>query len=245
MKNIYIITILLQLFAYGYTFSPSTLSMSASGSNSSYIYTIHNESNKLVPIDISINEFSKDIDGNHIQGQIVYDDFIIYPAQFILNPGEKRSIQVRWVGIQSVDIEKNYTIHCKEVLLPEKEQELTGFNAVVKVKKNYMGRLYIKPTKGSPDIHLVSVSAPLNDVGEQMLELIVKNQGNIHGNLAPYSFEVQAIDETNGNILGSIVLNKEEIPKMASAIHAGAERRYLIPWPKDLPITDLKVNLNK
>ncbi|MCK4978799.1 MAG: hypothetical protein KAS62_00315, partial [Candidatus Delongbacteria bacterium] len=73
-----------------YTFSPPIVSMSSSGINSSFIYTIKNEDDKVIPIDISINKFSKDIDGNHIQGEIVYDDFIIYPAQFILDVGEKR-----------------------------------------------------------------------------------------------------------------------------------------------------------
>ena len=116
-----------------YTFSPPIVSLSSSGINSSFIYTFKNENDRIIPIDISINKFSKDIDGNHIQSDIVYDNFIGYPAQFILNVGEKRSVQVRWAGELSTDIEQNYTILCKEVELPQKKVKSSGFKAVVKV----------------------------------------------------------------------------------------------------------------
>ena len=117
MNKIMIILVIIIKFCFlnAYTFSPPIVSISPSGINSSFIYTIKNEDDKVVPIDISINKFSKDIDGNHIQGEIVYDDFIIYPAQFILDVGEKRSVQVRWTGKPSTDIEQNY-IHFQYII---------------------------------------------------------------------------------------------------------------------------------
>ena len=244
MNKVMIILILIIKFYFlnAYTFFPPQVSMSPSGINSSFIYTIKNENDKIVPIDISINKFSKDIDGDHIQGETVYDDFIIYPAQFILDVGEKRSIQVRWMGESNIDIEQSYTILCKEVELPQKELKSTSFIAVVKVKKNYEGRLYIEPDVGRVDVIISSVSAPLNTKGEQELEIDVENIGNIHTNLVAYCFDIKEA----GNLkYDTVTLTYKDISKMASSILAGNKRRYRIPWPEDLPLGQINVELRK
>jgi fimbrial chaperone protein len=103
-----------------YTFGPSVVTLSSSGNSSSFLYTISNPENRPIPIDISILKLSKDIDGNPVQGEEVHDEFVIYPAQFILRKNEERSIQVRYVGKQDIEIEKTYMILCKEVELPKK-----------------------------------------------------------------------------------------------------------------------------
>ena len=247
MNKVIIMILIIKLcFLYSYTFSPPIVSLSPSGINSSYIYTIKNDDDRVIPIDISINEVSKDIDGNHIQGDIVYDDFIIYPAQFILDVGEKRSIQVRWTGEPNVDIEQNYTILCKEVELPQKEIISTEFLAVVKVKMNYAGRLYIEPENGKSDIVLHTVNSPVDENGEQELELIVENMGNMHGNLSEYCFEINFInDESTDEISETLILCQDDLPKMASSIHAGSKRRYQIPWPEEIPFGNINVELRK
>ena len=244
-KIIFILTIRFCLLN-AYTFSPSIVSLSPSGINTSFIYTVHNENDRIVPIDISINKFEKDIDGKHIQGEIVYDDFIIYPAQFILDTGEKRSIQVRWVGEPSVEIEKSYTILCKEVLLPQKKVKNSGFNADIKVKMNYEGRLYIEPERGNSKIILKTVNSPVNEQGEQELELIVENIGNIHGDLSGYCFEIhQAKEDDVDNNSKELILSSKDISKMLSSILAGSTRRYKIPWPDEIPFGEINVELRK
>ncbi|NOR45874.1 MAG: hypothetical protein GQ534_09840, partial [Candidatus Delongbacteria bacterium] len=89
---LFILSIMVVLNAY--TFGPSVVSLTTSGNSSSFLYTISNNENRPIPIDISILKFSKDINGNPIQGEEVLDEFVIYPAQFILRKNEERSIQV-------------------------------------------------------------------------------------------------------------------------------------------------------
>ncbi|NOR45847.1 MAG: hypothetical protein GQ534_09705 [Candidatus Delongbacteria bacterium] len=245
MKKIIFILIIRFCLLNAYTFSPPTVSLSASGINSSFIYTIKNEDDRIVPIDLSINKFSKDIDGNHIQGEIVYDDFIIYPAQFILDVGEKRSVQVRWTGEPKVDIEQNFTILCKEVFLPKKETKSSKVSAIVKVKMNYEGRLYIEPENGYSGIVLDAINSPVNENGEQMLEIVVRNIGNIHGNLSSFNFIVNLFEGNADEIAQSLTLTSKEIPKMLSSIHAGSKRRYRIPWPEEIPFGNINVELRK
>lgn len=245
MKKIALIILITVSISFPYTFSPPTVSLSSSGSNSSFIYTLKNESDYVVPIDISINEFSKDIDGNHIQGEVVYDDFIIYPAQFILDAGEKRSVQVRWIGEPVVDVEKTYTILCKEVLLPDESKKTENKVAVVKIKRNYEGRLYIEPKYCKPDIVIKEVNSPLNSNGEQELEIVVENKGNKHGDLSSFSFEISQQSEDNSDKIYRKVLTSKDIPKMVSSVLAKKERRYKILWPEEIPFGNISVELKE
>jgi len=248
-KRFFLISIALFMIANvnAYTFGPSVVTLTTTGNTSSYLYSIVNHEDRIIPIDISINKFSKDIDGNPIQGEEIHDEFVIYPAQFILKKGEERSIQVRWVGKPDLEIEQTYTILCKEIALPrKKKEESIGFSASVNVLMNYAGRLYVKPKEAKSDIIIESIGAPLNDKGEQELEIICINNGNLRGKLINAAFYIRqgARKEDSGNIK-PIKLTMRELSGMASAILAKSKKRFSILWPESLPLGQINVELVK
>ena len=246
-KTFIISTILFFLTNLGaYTFGPSVVTLTTTGNASSYLYSIINQENRVIPIDISVHKFSKDIDGNPIQGEEVHDEFVIYPAQFILKKGQERSIQVRWVGNQSIEVEQSYTILCKEIALPEKKKEETGFSASLNVLMNYAGRLYVKPKEAKSDIVIESIGAPLNENGEQELEIVCVNNGNLHGKLVHATFFIRqgAKKKDSGNAK-PLILTMNELTGMSSSILAKAKRRFSILWPEGLPLGQINVELIK
>ena len=247
MKNIKLTIILIFMYSIilnAYTFGPSVVSLKSYGNSSSFLYTITNPENRPIPIDISILKFSKDIDGNAVQGEEVNDDFVIYPAQFILKKNEERSIQVRWVGDSEIKIERSYTILCKEVSLPKKKKEEVGFSASVNVLMNYAGRLYVRPKDAASNIVIESIGAPLNDKGEQELEIVCENKGNLHGKLTSASFYIrQGARKEDSGKLKPVILTMTEVPAMASSILANSKRRFSILWPKNIPLGQINVEL--
>jgi len=241
-----LIILFLTAITNAYTFGPSVVSLNSSGNSSSYLYSIINQDDRIIPIDISIYKFSKDINGNPIQGEEVHDEFVIYPAQFILKKGEERSIQVRWVGKQDIDIEQSYMILCKEIALPEKKNDEVGFSASVNVLMNYAGRIYVKPKVASSDIVIESIGAPLNDNSIQELEIICINNGNLHGKLTNASFLIrQGARKEDSGINKPIVLTTKELPSMSSSILAKSKKRFSIIWPDNLPLGQINVELIK
>ena len=249
MKNIKLVILLILIAVVSssaYTFGPSVVSLASSGNSSSYLYTISNQENRPIPIDIGIFKFSKDIDGNPIQGEEINDEFVIYPAQFILRKNEERSIQVRWVGDSEIKVEQSYTILCKEVALPEKKKEVTGFSANLNVLMNYAGRLYVRPKEASSDIVIESIGAPLNDKGEQELEVVCINNGNLHGKLTNATFYVrQGARKEDSGKLKPVILTMREVSAMASSILANSKRRFSILWPEGIPLGQINVELIK
>ncbi|MCK4978959.1 MAG: molecular chaperone [Candidatus Delongbacteria bacterium] len=248
IKNTLLITIIsfFIMNANAYTFGPSVVTITTTGNASSYLYTITNSENRVIPIDISIHKFSKDFDGNPIQGEEVHDEFVIYPAQFILKKGQERSIQVRWVGKQDIEVEQSYTILCKEIALPEKKKEETGFSASVNILMNYAGRLYVRPKEARSEIIIESIGAPLNDKGEQELEIVCVNNGNLHGKLVHGTFYIrQGAKKGDSGNLKPFILTMNELAGMSSSILAKSKRKFSILWPEGLPLGQINVELIK
>ncbi|MBW2324159.1 MAG: hypothetical protein JRF41_11715 [Deltaproteobacteria bacterium] len=61
---------------HAYTFSPSVITLAPSGNNSSGLISMSNPEDRVIPIDITVYEVTKDIDGKPIQGKEVIDDFL-------------------------------------------------------------------------------------------------------------------------------------------------------------------------
>lgn len=245
-KFITLIILTTALMLNAYTFGPSVVSLASSGNSSSYLYTITNQENRPIPIDISIFKFSKDIDGNVVQGEEVNDEFVIYPAQFILRKNEERSIQIRWVGDSNIKVEQSYSILCKEVALPKKKDEEISFSVSVDILMNYSGRLYVRPKIAASDIIIESIGAPLNDKGEQELEIVCINNGNLHGKLTKAAFYIrQGARKEDSGKLKPVILTMTEVSAMASSILANSKRRFSILWPKNIPLGQINVELIK
>lgn len=243
-----LISCLLWLFPAGlsaYTFSPSLITLAPYGNNSSAMYTLINTGDRIIPIDITIYELSKDIDGKTIQGMEVLDNFIVYPSQLLLKPNEKRSVQVRWVGDPSIPHEQSFTIFSREVPLPKtdakkkKSEGATSF-IFINVLMNYAGRLYVTPEDAKPEIIIDSVVTRRNELNKPELVITCRNDGTRRGNLKTRRFMVTPVNKGMGQ---KVELTLENVPGMASSILVNGKRRYIIPWPEEIPFGPVKVIL--
>ncbi|NOR45010.1 MAG: hypothetical protein GQ534_05430, partial [Candidatus Delongbacteria bacterium] len=155
-------------------------------------------------------------------------------------------IQVRYVGKHDIEAEQSYMILCKEVELPAKKKEDVTFSASLNVLMNYAGRLYVRPKNASSDIVIESIGAPLNDKGEQELEVVCINNGNLHGKLTNAAFYVrQGARKEDSGKLKPVILTMNEVPAMASSILAKSKRRFTILWPENIPLGQINVELIK
>src|SRR5688500_13175831 len=109
--------------SFAYTVEPSVLKLGASGQDSSAFLRLSNRAAKPVAIEIAVNEFDRDLDGRGVLGPEADDDFIVYPAQVILMPGDETSVQVRWIGESVSTIERAFALTTREVAIPQKEQQ--------------------------------------------------------------------------------------------------------------------------
>jgi len=124
-----------------------------------------------------------------ISGKEADDDFIIYPAQLVMVPGDEVGVQVRWIGEPALDAERAYTLVAREVPIPRKSGEESapsvGIRVDITVLINYEVRIYVAPPGAKPKVVVESVTdrpppAGAGPAASTQLEIILANQGTTH-----------------------------------------------------------------
>jgi fimbrial chaperone protein len=246
----FFLLLLIPAITHAYTFSPSVATITSSGHSTSCLFSISNPDDRIIPIDITIYELTKDIDGEPIEGREIIDDFIIYPSQFLLKPKARRSVQVRWVGDASIPYGRAFKILCREIPLPKTDRakpKEVEMSASINILLNYAGRIYVVPQGAKPEIVIDSVETRRNEADRLELVITCKNQGTRDGKLLNAKFIVSPADSRKEDTRKStsVVLTLKDIPGLASSIFANSSRRFVIPWPKNLPIGPVNVSLEQ
>ncbi len=237
------------LVAPAYTLTPNNLTLRPSGGEASAFLQLANRELKAAAIEITIHEHHKDLDGRTINGRDAGDDFLIYPAQLVLIPGDEAGIQVRWIGEPALEAERAFTLVTREVPLPRKPADepdgLTGVRVDVTVLLNYEARIYVTPAGARPKVVVESVTErPAGGGAADQLEVILANQGTAHQLLARLTLVITPLSPTGSPLAQSAVtLPAREIPAMAPHLLAGERRRLLIPRPAGLPAGPVRVAL--
>jgi fimbrial chaperone protein len=239
---------------YAYSFSPSLVTLRASGSDSSAFFRLENKGMKPTAVEITIHEHNKDIDGKTIPGAPADDDFIIFPAQLVMTPGDEVGVQVRWIGDPALSAERAYTLLTREIPIPRKpaDESSAGIRIEVTVLMNYEGRIYVTPQGAKPKVVVESVTehpqAPEGNPGateSAVLEVVLMNQGTAHQAMATLSLVVTPLSPT-GTLLKqhAVKIAASKIQGMTPHLLAGERRRLRTPRPAGLPAGPVQVLLS-
>jgi fimbrial chaperone protein len=177
-------------------------------------------------------------------GREADEDFIVYPAQVILMPGDETSVQVRWIGDSLSNIERAFALTTREVVIPQKEQEQAdageGARININVLTNYDVRIYVTPRGAKPNVTVEATSMQTQSEGN-MLEVTLANRGTAHHSLRDLSLLLMPVEPDSTSLRQSpVTLAARDVPGMSAALLAGARRRLLIPWPAGLPIGSVR-----
>jgi len=251
-----VIAALLPLQAFAYTVSASLLALRPTGDGASAFLQLANKAMKPVAVELTLHEHHKDLDGQGVTGdQETGDDFIVYPSQLVLLPGDEATVQVRWIGAPVLDMERAYTLMTREVPIPrpaaEEPENATGVRLDITVLMNYEVRIYVTPPGAKPKIVVESVSErlpPSGDgsvhVGSTQLEIVLMNQGTARRSLADMTLVLTPLGPTGAPLpQHAVTLPAGTIPALHAPVLAGARRRLLIPRPAGLPAGPVRVTL--
>lgn len=234
--------------ALAYTVEPNLLRLGVSGGDSSAFLRLSNRAAKAVALEIVINEFDRDLEGQGAIGREADDDFIVYPAQLILMPGDETNVQVRWIGEAVSNVERAFALTTREVSIPRKDQEQLeageGVRFSVNVLTNYDVRIYVTPRGAKPKVTVEATSVRTQAEGNQ-LEITLANQGTAHHPLRDLSLVVMPLDPGGAWLRQSVTLAAGDVPGMSAALLAGGRRRLLIPWPAGLPVGSVRAVLSE
>ncbi len=213
-------------------FRPMNGYLAPSGKKATTSFSVINQSNKdhaAVQITIAdriIDEYGKETAVENTT------DFMVYPSQIILKPGETQTVRVSWTGRPDIEQEQAYRIIAEQLPIDLQERESDGKGAI-KIMMRFVAGLYVTPKNARPEIELLSVEGD----DEKRLHLVFSNKGSRHEYLRNLSLKLTSYnDDGSLDSDNSVSLSAEELPKVAGEnMLSGLTRQFTIPWPEKLP----------
>ena len=216
-----------QLLPMSQTFAPS-------GADSTKTYRVVNSKETPIAVEVSVVKREVNLLGEETLTP-ADEDFVVYPPQMILEPQSSQTVRVTWLGETAPESELSYRFIAEQ--LPVELNAIDGNEAplststtgAVQVLLRYAGSLYIRPNGVQPDLQLKAVELEQDEMGQKWLAIDLDNQGTARQLLKDFNIEIIA----NQN---SISLTKEQLePMLNHSVLAQKSRRFLIPWPTELP----------
>ncbi|MEO7424925.1 MAG: hypothetical protein ABI036_07050 [Fibrobacteria bacterium] len=196
------------------------------------------EKSEPKPIEITIS--AREI---NLEGGVIYpstegaDDFVVYPSQFILYPGDVKKIQVQWVGTKLPNKEVTFGFISTQLPLniEEREKPKTAV-ARVEMVTRYEGVIVVRPPNVQPMV-VVDTAYYHNDSTGSHFVAILNNKGTGLQSLSNIEFGIAPMDKSGRIKLNErIQVRNKPSAATAQSLIAGFRRKVEMPWPPGFPI---------
>lgn len=213
-----------------YQVTPSTLNLDPIGSGANDSFQVISTGDEPVAVEIHVTGRQVDIDGNEVQPR-AEDDFIVYPPQILLQPGESQTVRISWLGEPNPESELAYRIITEQLPIQLSQQAANATSATIAITAlfRYVTSVYITPDTAEPNVILESASHQ-NENGQDQLVLQFHNQGTAHQLLTDLTLTLNSGGQT-------VKLSPEQLEGVnGQNVLAQHQRRFVIPWPSGLPV---------
>ena len=225
MRRLFALLFLLtfmSLALFAYQFSPLNVTFEPSGGGSAKVYTIVNDSDSAIAIEVSAVKRSITIDGEEYN-EDASQYFTIQPSKMIINPQSTQLVRVQYRGPRTVTEELSFRIISEQIpystgAKSEGEGQMISFLFV------YSTSAYVQPGK---IVEKVETTASINE--DEKLEIVFTNKGSVHQLLNDLSVTIK------GNNGSNYTLTDEDMGAIkGSNLLCGASLRNVIDVPSAL-----------
>jgi fimbrial chaperone protein len=222
--------------AHAFKLVPMSVKMTPSGRGASETFIVDNNAAKPIAVEMKLFVRSMTEEGEDILTESE-DDFVVFPAQMIVMPGQSQSVRLQWIGPEP-DKELAYRLVAEQLPLSLEEEVIDGGR--INVLFRYVASVYILPKRRlQADVKVTSayVEEGNRDDDSNSLIIIAHNGGTKHTILRDPALTIKT--PTN-----EIILKTEQLPGLAGAnILVGHTRKFMLPKPAGLHTGSLEVEL--
>jgi fimbrial chaperone protein len=220
--------------AQAFKLLPLSRTFTPSGVNSTQSYEVENNTQEAIAIEVSTVKREMGLQGE--DKLIPADqDFMIYPPQILLQPGETQTVRVTWLGNSQPDQELAYRLIAEQLPINLTNQSSNTQSkqpqASVKLQIRYLGSIYIRPAMIQPNVVIEKIETRV-DAGKSMLVVSLFNQGKARANLKGASLQ---LTRTNSS-LPPLTLTAQQMGfDQRPTLLAKHKRQVILPYPTGLP----------
>ena len=196
--------------------NPMIIQMTPEGRNTQATVQITNVTDILLPVEVTVMKRTLVAEDEILLP--ADDDFVVFPAQFVLDPGATQTLRLQWVAGEVPQTSESYYVYATQVPVPLKE----GQSGVV---VNYQFGISVQMTPRGVEPKVVSeqIVAATGPEGERGYELTVRNTGSRYARMSEHALTLR-----NGSDTYS--LNPEELKKSTGVgfMLPGEKRTFFI-----------------
>ena len=209
-----------------YQLSPLNVTYDPTGAGSAKVYTIVNDSDAPIAIEVRAEQRIVDIDGNEAnQDGSAY--FSIQPSRMIIRPDSTQLVRVQYRGPQTVTRELSFRIISEQIPIPRGAQEEES-GQMISFLFVYSTSAYVRPSRV-----VESVQSEVNKTEDGKLEVILENTGSVHQMLNSLSITL------SGNDGSTYSLSEEELqPLNGQNLLTASRLRTVIDVPEVLAASE-------
>ncbi len=216
--------------AHAFRLVPIEMEFEPSGRGATQIFRLENENRDPVAVEVKVMARAQDPDGQDVLTE-AGDDWVVFPEQVILEPGQNQSVRVQWVGNAAPPVELAYRLIAEQ--LPVDIGKAPPQGGQVRLLVRYVASLYVMPQGVRPSVGIVSAGK----AADGRLELVVRNSGTSRQILREPTLTLQGGGKT-------VTLAADQLEGLAGEnLLAGTTRRFLLPWPAGLAAGSVTASL--
>ena len=216
-----------------YQLTPSRLVLEPSGGRSAGSFQVRSTGNEPVAIEVRVTDRQMDPQGNETQTD-AEDDFVVYPPQIVLQPGQVQTVRVTWLGDPNVAVEQAFRLITEQlpIDLGGPEETPTGVTVRINALYRYVAALYVTPPGAQPNVVIRQASHQRID-GQDKLLLEFDNQGTAHQLLSGLNLTLAPVNQPEA----SLTLRPDQLIGInGENVLAQHQRQFVMPWPEGLPV---------
>ncbi|MFW6363555.1 MAG: fimbria/pilus periplasmic chaperone, partial [Spirochaeta sp.] len=159
--NIFALLVCGAFYIHGFTIQPISQSFQPSGPESSQVFLLQNPGERTVAVELRMLTRELQPDGSEVRNP-ADNEFSIFPQRVILEPDERRTIRVRWLGRENPEIELSYRLLAEQLPVDFDEQDSSD-GGVINLMFRYLAAVYITPEGAEPEIRISLDEEPRGD----------------------------------------------------------------------------------
>ena len=230
-------SLLLPVQAHAFRFIPFTADFTPSGPGANQTFRVENNSSEPIAVEISVHRRAMNLDGSDALTP-AEDDFVVFPAQVVLQAQESQIVRVQWAGDAAPKHELAYRIIAEQ--LPVELGPPAGTGGAVKILVRYVGSIYVLPAGARSDVALESARPHVGADGQKQLAVTLHNRGTSHAILSGLKLRVRAQGAPEG---ATRVLDEAALAGFAGEnVLALQRRQFLLAWPAGVPEGPVQVD---
>lgn len=240
-----------QVYA-SFSVSPLIVTLEPAGKNSQQFLTVKHNGGSDEPVAVELSIVKRDID---ITGRVFHttdetdDNFVVYPSQIILFPGDIQMVNVQWIGDFTPDNEIVYSIIAEQVPIDlesaDKSSRQSGSRLVIKTLIRYEGILFVRPPEVAPDVIVELAKYEVSNDGAPHLIAMLYNRGSARQKLKRMSLTVTPLNKNGQPLVDKSIVYTPQLSKkfLKHSLYAGYQRRCDLPWPEGVPEGPVQVSV--